>query len=277
MDKRTVIGLVLIGLILLGYSIINKPSKEQLAEQQRFRDSIRQVQINDSIEQAALAALNINDENIQDTSINETLEIESEINDSIKAVALAEKYGAFVDVAEGENEFYTVENEEMIIVFSTKGGRIYSLELKNYKTHDSLPLILFSGDTTMFGLDLMIGGTAVFTDDLYFEPIGFDQKVDATKEEQEVAMRLNAGDDQYVEFRYTIKPDEFMIDFNLIFHNMESILSQNISFYKMRWSVNTKAFERGRKWEYTNTNIYLKMDDNAIEKLNPQKDRDEFK
>lgn len=49
MDKRTIIGLVLIGAILIGYSIINRPSKEELAEQKRINDSIVQVHKNDSI------------------------------------------------------------------------------------------------------------------------------------------------------------------------------------------------------------------------------------
>ena len=55
--------------------------------------------------------------------------------------------------ATGENEFITLENNKVELKISLKGGRVYSARLKDYKTFDSNPLILFSGDSTVFGFN----------------------------------------------------------------------------------------------------------------------------
>ena len=60
--------------------------------------------------------------------------------------------GVFADASVGEEKFYILENNLMKVTISNKGGKIYSVELKNYQTHDSLPLILFEGDKNSFGM-----------------------------------------------------------------------------------------------------------------------------
>ncbi len=273
MDKRTIIGLVLIGAILIGYSIINRPSKEELAEQKRINDSIVQVHKNDSIAAAKAAELKKAQQAADTLKVVAT---DTVVPDSVAPVDLEAKYGVFAQAAKGENKFYTIENQKMIITLSSKGGRVYSVQLKDYRTFDSLPVVLFTGDTTRFGLDLMVGGTAVYTNDLYFTAEGLAEKTNATTGDKTVSMRLYAGTDQYLEYNYVVHPDNYMIEFNVVFHNMENVLSQNITFYKLRWSLLAPALEKGRKWEMQSTTTYLKMDDNEIEYLSEQKDADEF-
>jgi len=273
MDKRTIIGLVLIGVLLIVFPLLNRPSKETIEKQKRQRDSIAQAQaLADSVE--AEKAIQMQQmQQAADSAKKATADTLTEQDIENQLVA---QYGLFAGSARGENRFITVENQKMIITFSTRGGRVYSVQLKEYKTHDSLPLMLFNGDTTVFGLEMMAGGAAIFTNDLYFVPEETPETIDAKTKEQTVRLRLYASPESYVDYIYVIKPDSYMLDYNIAFHNMQNVLSQNVTYMKMRWSLLAPAQERGRKWEMQSTTVYLKMDDNEIEYLSEQKDADEF-
>ena len=69
----------------------------------------------------------------------------------------------------GKETFYTLENDKLKLTISSKGGRPYSVQLKDFVTHDSLPLLLFEGDSTVFGLQFFADGHSIATNDLYFE------------------------------------------------------------------------------------------------------------
>lgn len=274
MDKKSIIGLVIIGALLVGYSIFNKPQKAELAEQKRIQDSISQVEaIKDSIRIVEAA---LSDTSKQESSIDQENLLLPEVKDSINKAQLAERLGAFADAVNGKDHFVTIENNLIILTVSNRGGRIYSVELKDYKRHDGTPVVLFDGDSTVFGIELMLGGKPVFTNDLYFEALEGVEHIDATTSEKELHMQLKADNDRYIEFVYTIQPDEYMLDFDIKFNNMEDIISNNISYGTLYWSEMVPAQEKGRKWEMQNTSIHLKLDDDEIEKLAERKDEDDF-
>ena len=92
------------------------------------------------------------------------------------AIADSSKYGIFAASAKGDNGFITLENNKVELKISLKGGRVYSARLKDYRTYDSLPLILFSGDSTVFGFNFFTADNkAVQTNNLYFKPVS-DEK-----------------------------------------------------------------------------------------------------
>ena len=167
MDRNTILGFVLIILILVGFSVLNRPSKEQLAAQ-RAQDSIAAVQ-KTAQEQAAVAA-------------KTTAQVAA---DSLIAkhdtASVNAAFGPFAPAGTGKEQFYTIENKAIKITFSNKGGRIYSVQLKNYQTHDSVPLILFDKNESSFGLTLATNNNRVLsTQNLYFEPIGVTQNQTVT-------------------------------------------------------------------------------------------------
>ena len=134
MDKNTVIGLVLIFAIIVGFSWLNRPNEEQIEAQKRYRDSIQKVELAKA-QQAALL------EELQQQKANADTLVNAEVAKQF--------FGNFSESAVGEEQFVTVENDLLKLVFTTKGGRIYSAELKEYKTHDSLPLVLFDKDESV--------------------------------------------------------------------------------------------------------------------------------
>ena len=131
MDKNTTIGLVLIVGVLVLFSVLNKPSKEEIEAAKRRRDSIEMVKY--QMQQEAQKQEQETSENIEPT-------LSEQETEASKIDELKNLYGDFHLAATGEEELITLENNLMRVKLSTKGGKIYSVELKNYKRHDSTAL-----------------------------------------------------------------------------------------------------------------------------------------
>ncbi len=282
MDKNSIIGLVVIGALLVGYMLITKPSKEELAEAKRKQDSIAQVEAEkDSLQKVEELAYQRQQDSIQklNTVESETIVIPDNVNqeekDSIEDYILYSQYGIFKDAAKGQQEFYTIENNKMIITLSNKGGKIYSVELKDYQTYYGEPLILFTNDSTAtFGLEMNAMGKALITNDMYFTPTSTSNIVVSDKAMQ-ASMRLQVNDEKYIEFLYTVKPDDYMIDFDINIVGLQEELRTN-PYVTMRWNHLIPGLERGRDWESNNTTAFIKMTDDDIESLSERKDDDDF-
>ncbi|PLX09078.1 MAG: membrane protein insertase YidC [Marinilabiliales bacterium] len=285
MDKNSIIGLVVIGALLVGYMLITKPSKEELAETKRKQDSIAQVEKEkDSIrkaEELALAQQKDSLESIESVNSDSIIaeipdSISQEDKDSIQELALVSEYGIFKDAATGTEEFFTIENEKMIITLTNKGGKIYSVELKDYKTYYGDPLILFTQDSTaVFGLEMLAQGKALITNDMYFVPTNNSKNIKVGSESVQAGMRLEVNENKYIEFLYTVKPDDYMIDFDINIVGLQEELRSN-PYITLRWNHLIPGLERGRDWESNSTTAMIRMSDEDVEKLSERKDEDSF-
>ena len=108
MDKNTITGLVLIAILLVGFSFLSRPSQEQLEAQQRYYDSIAQVQQREADLKAKAEAALAN---------------ESGAEASVDSTAL------FFDARQGTNSQVTIQNNLAEITVDTKGGRIHEFPL----------------------------------------------------------------------------------------------------------------------------------------------------
>lgn len=263
MNKQTVIGLVIISAIFVGYMVIsNYMQKDEKANNnQTITNQINDVdkKIND-IYQDTLSK--ISDEPI------------TQNEDSVKKSKFAEKYAIF-SIADTTDKFFYVENNKMKIAFSNKGAKIYSVELKEYKTFDSLPLIMFeNNENTEFGIDLFVNGKTVLTNGLYFSSkMKENAVVSALNDTVVVSMALKASDDKYLEFQYIIPPDDYLIDFNINFVGLEQEL-QNTSDVLFTWNSDIPALEKGRKWESENTMVTLRLSNEDIEEVVQEAEKD---
>jgi YidC/Oxa1 family membrane protein insertase len=281
MDKKSIIGLVVIGALLVGYMLITAPSKEEKAEMQRKQDSIAQVEHRkDSLEKVQkeiIAAQDSLKETTGDTTvIAMTDTLTSEQKDSVESVVLESKYGIFKDASVGKEEFTVIENDKMIITLTNRGGKIYSVELKDYKTYYQEPLILFVNDSTsVFGIELMADGKTLLTNDMYFVPTTDADTIKTNGKNVKASMRLEVSKEKYIEFLYTVKPDEYMIDFDINIVGLKTEVEAN-PYVTLRWDVKVPGLERGRDWESNNTTIFMRMADGEIESLGETKDKDDF-
>lgn len=264
MDRNTVIGLLLIAVILIGYSLITRPSAEEKAEMQRIRDSIalaEQIRMEEQIREEM--------EQSQDTAPAERIDtpVEAATGQEMKAEENRDKFGAFAEGATGTKRYITLENEQVRLRVATLGGRPYSVQLKEYRTHDSLPLILFNGDSTVFGMNFFAQNRSINTNELYFTPSVSDDHLDASSDPVSLSMRLPAGEDRYIEYIYTLSPGSYMVDFRLKFVNMSELLSAQNNFIDLNWNIYVPQQEMGRMNESNYTSIFLKHYQDEVERL----------
>ncbi len=274
MDKNSITGLLLIGAILVGFFFINKPSQEEIERQTAIRDSIAQVQNQKALEEIAQAEA-LAAETKQE-AITEANTVDALVADSVNTSKLKNMYGSFAEAAQGENEFITLENELIKIKLATKGGRIYSTQLKEFQTYDSLPLRLFDGDSTIFGLNFFAENRSIVTNDMFFTPVSAEKAVVVEgTDEKSVALRLYAGEGKYIEYLYTLAPNSYQLDFDINMVGMDEVISQNANYLDLKWEIFVPQQEKGALNESKYTSIYYKYFEDEVDILSLTADVDE--
>ncbi|MCU4173587.1 membrane protein insertase YidC [Carboxylicivirga sp. N1Y90] len=251
MDKNSITGIILITAILGFAWWYNKPSEEQIAEQQRLRDSIEQVElVKIKAEQQAreLQAQQAQKE-VEEAAPVDSAQIEAELNS---------RYGLFASAAEGSEEFITLENDVVKIKLTSKGARIYSVELKDYQTHDGQPVILSDGDQNKFGFNFVHNSRVFHTNDLYFEKI--------SSSTDKVDFIVNAEEGKML-FSYTLPENGYMLDFNISTSNLQNIIATNSGALEMDWTMDVMAQEKGVKFERQRAGVYYLFGEDDVDDI----------
>ena len=264
MDKNSWIGLLLIMAILFGWSYFTRPSAEEMQRMRERRDSIARVEQHRQLELELQKA----------KATDPSMFVSSESSDSVAKEMLRNQYGDFAVCATGEREFYTIENNLMKVKFTNLGGRIMSVELKDYDSYDSLPVVLFDGDSTIFSLGFFAQNRRIETGKLFFTPseninIG---KVDAGS--QSVSFTLDLGNDRSLEYIYTINYDSYVIGFDVKLHNMNELVPATSGYLTLNWESYPRRQEKGEKWELNNTTIAYRYFNDDVEMLSETSDSD---
>ncbi len=268
MDRNTIIGLLLIVGILAGSYFWSRPSKEEIARMQRQQDSIAMV---NRAEQARLIEeVRKAEEQARLMKSDSTV-----VGDSLRQRDLQDKFGAFSQAAGGENRFITMENELMKVVISAKGGRPYSVELKNYNRYNQSPLVLFDGDSTIFGFKFFAQNRSIATNDLFFTPQTDKSVIQVAGDSATLVMRLNAGDNAFIEYRYTLHPNNYMMGFDVRMSNINQLLANNQTVIDFDWQVFSPRQEKGAQNENQYTSLFYKYHQDDVEELSSTKDSDQ--
>ena len=243
MDKNTIIGLVTIFLILIGFSYFNRPSAEEIQAMQRKQDSLALVE-QQRLERAAQ----------QQAQLQKIAEVQNEsvfFQDSLTPRTIV------------------MENEKIKLHINSQGGRISFVELKEYRTHDSLPLILWRNNSSSLGLSFYAHNRQINTEQFLFEPNTVASNLNAQEQEQTLSMYLytDSTRTQYIEFQYKLSPDSYMVHFDIITHNLGSVIASNSSFLTLFWGVNMPQLEKSKDFENRYTGIYYKFFEDDVENM----------
>ncbi len=258
MDKNSIIGLLIIALILVVYGIVNRPSEEERQRMQRAKDSLQKVeQMKQDTQQSQQQQAGTEQETPQ-TRPGQAQEQQSQQKTDTTTNKLADIYGPFAVSAKGEKEMVVLENNLMKAKISTKGGRPYLVELKNYQTYDGKPLVLFNGDHNTFGFNFFANKRQIATNDLYFELVGDRDSLYARNNNQTVRLRLHAGNDRYIEYVYTLAPNTHMMDFNIRFHGMNQVIPNNYTELDLEWDIKSPRLEKSEDNRRNTTTIGYK-------------------
>ncbi len=255
MDKNTLIGLVLIFLVLIGFSYLNRPSEEQI-RQMHLRDSLEQVQ-KERMQAAA-------EQEKQDFKLAQTNDSSNTntLNSVFRQDSLQEKT-------------IILENSKIKLHLSTKGGRITFVDLKEYRTHDSLPLILWQPDKSTFGLTFYAQRKQINTEKLLFQPSTTEKTLEATTGAQTVTMKLFTEENKYIEYIYTLSPDSYMVDFSIRTHNMGNVIDATTTFLTLFWGIDMPQLEKSKDFENRYTGIYYNYLSNDVENMSMTSDEKE--
>ena len=248
MDRNTIFGFLLIAGIIIGFSLLNRPSEEEIARQRELNEQ-RRIEHQERIERetaqreanAALSAIEFEQQ-------------ESEVDSEEIQARMADAFGAFSASAVGKQEFFTIENERLRVILSSKGGRIYSAELKNFRTHDGQPLMLLTGDESLMNFTMLTNNNRIIhTKDMYFVPVS--PIMTDENGSQILILRLKTTEDAHIDFVYTLSSDDYMMNFSLVPHNMSKAIPIGTNSLEMQWASRMRQQERGRRFEERYTRL----------------------
>lgn len=247
MDKNTIIGFLLIAALLFGYSWFSRPSEEEVA-------AMRQAEI-----EAAMNERKMLDDASSDRPSGA---VSGETgNDTItESQRLKMEFGEFSSAAAGRDTLLTLQNENVQLSFSAKGGRLSSARLKNYQTYDSLPLLLFDGEKeNNYGFIFKSAGRIIDTEDLYFQP---RQLNDST-----LVMSLVTDGGNNFDITYTLPSGSYMLEMDITQNGMENVLPRNTAHLDFYWNQQLRSQEKGRMFEERNSTIYYKFVGSDVDRL----------
>ncbi len=218
MDKNTITGLVLIGILLVVFSILSRPSQEQLEAQQHYYDSIAQEQRQAELEAKAQAAL------------------------ANERISRADSTALFYQAINGKDSIITIQNNVAALSINTKGGRISSVVLKEYMEQDKkTPLTLFRDEDVSMNFLFYNQRETIQTQDYYFTPVNV---TDST-----VTMRLAADSASYIDFEYAMHPDNYLVDFDIHATGMDGKLASTNKTVDIEWAQKARQIEKGYVYE----------------------------
>jgi YidC/Oxa1 family membrane protein insertase len=245
MDKNSIFGIILIAAILIVWGIIQKPNRTQLGIPSAKDTTAIVSQVQTGTDSIAVGVKN-------DTKNTQTVD-----SDSVQQQKLSNTFGDYAPMAAGENKFYSIENDLVKIIVSTKGGRPYSVELKQYKTFWGKPVVLFNGDSTLFGINFYNQNRLISTNELYFQPSDTLKHL-AGESSDSLIMRMTVSEGRYIEYCYTLEPGSYMVNFTIRLSGMNDISTPNPSLLDMFWEVYVPQHEQLKKNENQYTSVYFR-------------------
>ncbi|MER3374146.1 MAG: membrane protein insertase YidC [Allomuricauda sp.] len=254
LDINSIIGFVLIFGILIFMFYQNQPTPEELeaqkAEQEQVEAEAKKVE-----------------EEVDTTPINQSEPIN--LQDSTAVANYKSAVGAFgfTQASEGTTQ---LENEVLFLEVANKGGQIVEAKMKDYVTHDSVPIYLVKDGNANFALNFSTNDNRVLnTADLYFEP-----SLTKNGDNQVLSMKAKISNSQFLEYRYEMKPGEYLVDFTVRSQGLNGVINSTRPI-ELTWDL--KAIRQDQSVQYENryTRLTYNHEDDKISKLSESSDLDE--
>ena len=224
MNKNTIIGFLLIGVIMFGFTWYQSRQYQEQMEAQAQLDSIARV------EQMAAMAMD---------SIKKAQGIVEETDVKV-AVIPAYKDTMLTSARMAESSIYRLANDKMEIEFTTRGAQPYSVKLNDYMSYDSTALYLIRPEMSRYDIRLYAGEN-INTKDFSFEVVEHSDSV--------LVMRLPFSNGGYIQQRYALSADSYSLYNELSLVGMDGIVPRNVSMLDIDWNVVIPRLEKGYRYE----------------------------
>ena len=235
MDKNTITGFVLIGLILFGFTWYQSRQYDKQMAYKAQLDSIAAVE-----RAAGMAAESIAD-SLQASAAEEGAAA------PVQGKAAIYKDSLLNLASGGEERIVTISNDKIEVAFTTKGAQPYSAKVKEYRNYDSTDLYIFRPGASEMGIGIYAGET-INTKDFYFDVI------EATDSSAAFSLQF-AGGGSIIQ-RYALSEGSYMMTNTLTFKDMDNVIPKNATFCDFDWALTIPRMEKG----YKNEMQYSKVD-----------------
>ena len=238
MNKNTIIGFLLIGVIMFGFTWYQSRQYQDQMEAQAQLDSIARV------EQMAAMAMD---------SIRKAQGIVEETDVKV-AVIPAYKDTMLTSARMAESSIYRLANDKMEMEFTTRGAQPYSVKLNDYMSYDSTALYLIRPEMSRYDIRLYAGEN-INTKDFNFEVVEHSDSV--------LVMRLPFSNGGYIQQRYALSADSYSLYNELSLVGLDGIIPRNVSMLDIDWNVVIPRLEKGYRYEkqYSMLDYYFTGDE----------------
>ncbi|MCH7525483.1 MAG: membrane protein insertase YidC [Bacteroidetes bacterium] len=253
LDINSIIGFILIAGILMYMLWQNQPTPEEIAEQEKALQEQIDAE-NKANEKAA--------ETFVTTPADFSLEATS---DSLQLVNLRNRIGDFAysaSVSSATQGETIIENEVLYLKVNNKGGYLTEVRLKQFTDYDSVPIYLIKDQNSI--LNITFGTTdnrILNTQDLYFQPT-----LTKNGDNQILSMKLKVSETQFLEYRYVLKPNDYMLGFSVKSQGLNNVInsSQDVT---LNWKLDAFRHDKSISYENRYTRLTYQHDGGKIDKL----------
>lgn len=234
MDRNSVIGIVLMVLLLMGFSYYNSNIQEQ---SQQNTEQIVNIEQSAKSEQAV-----------------------------VQKVVKIDSTALFFAALSGENKSVVLENEKICVTINSKGGTIADVRLKEFKNYQDFkdgkeaPLNLYREDDASLAFLFEMKEQNLNTSDYYFTPVNV---TDST-----VTMRLQMDGGAMLDFNYSLLPDNYLVNFSITSSGLSGYFSPKTDFVLIDWKDKVRQQEKGFYFENMYSTLTYKVAGDDTEKLN---------
>lgn len=252
----SLISFALLGALFIGYMWFTMPSAE---EQEAKRAEAVRLEAERQAKEAAEKADTLDLKAIASAAADTLLGDSAGISPALVRAFGDFAYSGTLPSAANGKEATTIENDVLIISVANKGGVPSEVTLKKYDTYWKKPLCIVKDGNADFNMTFYTSdGRRFDTRDMYFEP-----SVEKDGENQVLSMKLKASEDAYLEYRYVLRPGEYMLDYTVLSKGLSGIL-KNGQKPVLDWSIDAFHTEKGLKYE--NQYTYLAYAEGAKQK-----------
>lgn len=237
MDKNSVIGFVLIAAIFLGFTVFENKRAAKYADKAQ-QDSITSAQM--PFDSSSVVSLGESSDG-------------ASVADNVTAPVYKDSCLQAASDVNSVPEMVVLENSKIRIQLTTKGAQPYSVKVKDYYNYDSTELYLFRPGQSEYSLRVYAGE--------YIKTSNFNFTV-ASASDSVVVMRLPFRNGGYIEQKYTLSEDSYLLKNSLSFVNMDEIIPRNVSAFDLDFSMTVPRMEKGYKNEvqYSKADYYFEGD-----------------
>ena len=262
-DLNSLIGFLLIGGILVWLLYQNQPTPEEI-EAERVKA--------EQVEAAKAASEKEKQETVPAEVVDEALTLSGVQGDSLTTERLKNELGSFAyseTLPSATDEVTVLENEVLYLAISNKGGYIEEAYLKQHTTYKAVPVHMIKDGNASLNLQFSAENRLHNTEERHFEPT-----LSKNGDNNVLSMKLKISETAYLEYRYELLPNEYMLEFSIRSQGLEQVLNTTQPMY-LDWKL--KGYRHAKSITYENryTRLTYEYEDAKHSKLSPTGDDDE--